>query len=201
MDNITDKALTMFRDHYSDDTITKDAIFDYVYGVLHSSKYRRVFRNNLNRELPRIPFAPDFAAFAKAGAELARLHLGYETGPEFDLAEVISGLGLASPSDYRLTRKKMKLLNGGATLKINGRVSLKGIPPEAHKYQVNGRSPVGWFIDRYYIKRDKRSGIVNDPNGWWEDPRDLVTAIRRVVYLSVETVRIVEALPDPIPDL
>ena len=201
MDNITDTALVMFRNHYRDDTITKDAIFDYVYGVLHSPKYRSVFRNNLNREFPRIPFAPDFAAFAKAGAELAGLHLGYETGPGFHLEEAISGLGLASPADYRLTTKKMRLLDGGATLRINDRVSLKGIPPEAHEYQVNGRSPLGWFVDRYYIKRDKRSGILNDPNGWWEDPRDLVTAIRRVVYLSVETVRIVGALPDPIPDL
>ena len=95
----------------------------------------------------------------------------------------------------------MRLLDGGTVLRINDRVSLKGIPSDAHEYQVNGRSPLGWFMDRYYIKRDKRSGIVNDPNGWWEDPRDLVNAIRRVVYLSVETVRIVEALPDPIPDL
>ena len=201
MDNITDTALAMFRNDYGDDTITKDAIFDYVYGVLHSPKYRRVFRNNLNRELPRVPFAPDFAAFAQVGAELAELHLGYETGPEFELEEVVSGPGLASPADYRLTTKRMRLRDGGTVLRINDRVSLKGIPPEAHEYQVNGRSPLGWFVDRYYIKRDKRSGIVNDANGWWEDPRDLVTAVRRIVHLSVETVRIVKSLPDPIPEL
>ena len=35
--------------------------------------------------------------------------------------------------------------------------------------------PLEWFIDRYYIKTDKDSGIVNDPNGWFADPRDIVT--------------------------
>ena len=47
------------------------------------------------------------------------------------------------------------------------------------------------------IKRDTKSGIVNDPNGWFKDPQDLLAAIRRIVHLSVETVRIVERLPEP----
>ena len=70
-------------------------------------------------------------------------------------------------------------------------------PPEAHGYQVNGRTPLEWLIDRYKITRDKESGIINDPNGWFEDPRDLIAAIRRIVHVSVETVRIVDSLPEP----
>ena len=81
-------------------------------------------------------------------------------------------------------------------LRVNDHIRLAGIPPEAHEYVVNGRSPLGWFIDRYKVKQDKRSGIVNDPNGWWADPRDLVVAIRRIVRVSVETVRIVNGLPN-----
>ena len=50
------------------------------------------------------------------------------------------------------------------------------------------------------IKRDKESGILNDPNGWFENPRDLVTAIERIVYVSVESTRIIEGLPSQFTD-
>ena len=80
-------------------------------------------------------------------------------------------------------------------LRVNEHVSLRGIPDAAHRYQVNGRTPLEWFIDRYRITQDKSSGIVNDPNEWFDDPRDLIAAIRRIVHVSVETTRIVEGLP------
>ena len=67
----------------------------------------------------------------------------------------------------------------------------------ARTYQVNGRTPLEWFIDRYRITQDKESGIVNDPNGWFDDPRELIAAIRRIVHVSVETARIVTGLPEP----
>ena len=86
------------------------------------------------------------------------------------------------------------------TLIINERVQLSGIPAEAHRYVVNGRTPLEWFIDRYRIRQDKNSGIINDPNGWFEDPRDLVTAIERIVYVSVESTKIIESLPTEITD-
>ena len=81
------------------------------------------------------------------------------------------------------------------TLRINEHMSLSGIPAEAHRYVVNGRTPLGWFIDRYKVTPDEDSGIVNDPNGWFEDPRDLVAAIERIVHVSVESTRIIEGLP------
>ena len=71
---------------------------------------------------------------------------------------------------------------------------------EVHRYEVNGRTPLGWYIDRYRIKKDKESGIVNDPIGWFVDPRDLVAAIERIVYVSVESTRIIEGLPREIMD-
>ncbi len=94
----------------------------------------------------------------------------------------------------------MRLIDDGATLVVNDHVHLTGIPPEAHEYEVNGRTLLGWFIDRYHIKTDKRSGIVNDPNGWFDDPRDLVAAVRRIVHVSVQTVAIVRSLPNPIAE-
>ena len=86
------------------------------------------------------------------------------------------------------------------TLRINEHVSLSGIPAEAHRYVVNGRTPLEWYIDRYKIKTDKESGIVNDPNGWFADPHDLVVAINRIVHVSVESTRIIEGLPSEITD-
>ena len=94
----------------------------------------------------------------------------------------------------------MRFADDETTLIINEHVRLIGIPAEAHRYVVNGRTPLDWFRDRYKIKRDKDSGILNDPNGWFEHPRDLVTAIERIVYVSVESTRIIEGLPSQLTD-
>ena len=80
---------------------------------------------------------------------------------------------------------------------VNEHVRLGGIPPAAHRYQVNGRTPLEWFINRYKVTPGRPSGIVNDPNEWFDDPRELVAAIRRIVHVSVETTRIVAGLPEP----
>ena len=175
-----------------------------MYGVLHSPHYRERFANDLAKGLPRIPFAPDFRTFADAGAELAELHLAYEDDdfPEHPL-EIVSTTGRTlRPDDFRLGTRRMRFADKKArdTLIVNDRVQLSGIPPEAHRYVVNGRTPLEWLIWYYFVKTDKRSGIVNDANGWFDDPRDLVTAIQRIIYLSVETARIVVGLPDPLTE-
>ena len=201
IDNISDTAVLTFREHYPDDTITKDGIFDYVYGVLHTQSYREGFANDLSKMIPRIPFAPDFHAFAEAGKALAGLHLGYETCEQYPLSLVFAHDGEPQPHHFRLTEKTMRFATPAkTTLNINEHVRLTGIPEMAHRYMVNGRTPLEWFIDRYRIKRDKESGILNDPNGWFENPRDLVTAIARIVYVSVESTRIIEGLPSQLTD-
>ena len=200
IDNISDKALNAFREYYPDDTITKDVIFDYVYGILHASSYREGFAPDLSKELPRIPFAPHFQAFAEAGAALAALHLSYEKCEQCRLPVNFAHDGEPQPEHFLLTAKKMRLVDNGTKLIINEHVSLSGIPEEAHRYMVNGRTPLEWFIDRYHIEHDEDIGITNDPNGWFEHPRDLVKAIKRIVYVSVESTRIIEALPSPLTD-
>ena len=201
IDNISDTALHAFREHYPNDTITKDRIFDYIYGILHALSYRKAFANDLSKELPRIPFAPDFHAFVEAGKALAALHLGYEMCEQYPLSIVFAHDGEPQPHHFRLTEKAMRFATPAkTTLIINEHVRVTGIPAAAHRYVVNGRTPLEWFIDRYKIKRDKESGILNDPNGWFADPRDLVTAIKRIVYVSVESARIIEGLPSQIAD-
>ena len=198
IDNIADTALRAFRVHYADSTISKDEIFDYVYGVLHAPDYRTRFANDLTKALPRVPLAPSFRGFAEGGRQLATLHLGYETCEEYPLPVAFACDWEPRSEDYRIGERAMRYADEGRTeLIVNDQIRLAGIPAEAHRYQVNGRSPLEWFIDRYRITRDKESGIVNDPNGWFDDPRDLIVAIRRIVHLSVETVRIVDSLPEP----
>ena len=199
-DNISDTALRAFRDHYRDDTITKDAIFDYVYGVLHAPSYREQYANDLSKLIPRIPFAPDFHAFAQAGSALATLHLDYETCEQYPLSIASAHDGVPQPRHFLLSKKAMRFADEKTTLIINEHVRLSDIPEAAHRYVVNGRTPLEWFIDRYKIKRDTDSGILNDPNGWFADPSDLAAAIKRIVYMSVESTRIIEGLPSQLTD-
>ena len=201
IDNISDTALHTFRNHYRDDTITKDDIFDYIYGILHAPSYRDQFANDLSKMIPRIPFAPDFRAFTEAGQRLADLHLNYDTceqHPDLKVEPITpSLLWEEKPEHFRLGTRAMRFADKETktTLTINEHVCLSGIPEEAHRYVVNGRTPLEWFIDRYKIKKDPNSGILNDPNGWFENPRDLITAIERIVHISVESTRIIESLP------
>ena len=195
IDNISDTALAAFRTRYGDPAITKDAIFDYVYGVLHAPDYRARFADDLSKTLPRVPFAPDFHAFAEAGRALAELHLGYETGPEYPLVPETAHMSGQPPGRLFGTRAMRLVGEGDSVLVVNDRLRLSGIPSDAHRYEVNGRTPLGWFIDRYRITTDKESGIVNDPNAWFPDEAAFIATVRRIVHLSVETARIVDGLP------
>ncbi len=189
-ENITDWALARFRAHYGDDTISKWDIFHYVYGLLHHPGYRERYQANLKRELPRIPFAPDFRAFAAAGARLARIHVGYEDQPEYPLAQVETP---DMPLDWRV--EKMRLSKDKTQLRYNSFLTLDGIPSEVFNYRLGNRSALEWVIDQYRVKTDKRSGIVNDPNRG-DDPQYIVRLIGKVITVSLETVEIVAELPE-----
>ena len=195
IDNISDTALRAFREHYQNDTITKDMIFDYIYGILHAHSYREEFANDLSKMLPHIPYAPDFHAFSKAGAALADLHLNYETCQQYPLELGFAHEGSPQPHHFQLSKRAMRFADEKTTLIVNDHIRLTGIPDDAHHYLVDGRTPLGWLINRYKIKQDEYSGIINDPNDWFENPCDLVTAIERIVYVSVESARIIEGLP------
>ena len=189
-ENITDWALDRFRTHYGDDTINKWDIFHYVYGLLHHPAYRERYQADLKRDLPRIPFAPDFRAFAEAGARLATIHVGYEEEPEYQLRQVETP---DIPLDWRV--EKMRLSRDKAQLRYNDFLTLEGIPAEAFNYRLGNRSALEWIIDQYQVKTHKRSEIVNDPNREG-DPQYIVRLIGKVISVSLETVKIVEGLPE-----
>ena len=190
-ENITDWALTEFRFHYKDDTITKWDIFHYTYGLLHHPAYREKYEANLKRDLPHIPFANDFWGFAKAGERLAELHVNYESQPEYDNLKFVQNPD--TRLDWRV--EKMKLSKDKTQIVYNDFLTLDGIPEKALDYRLGNRSALEWIINQYCVKIDKRSGIVNDPNQA-DDPQYIVKLIGKVITISLETVKIVEALPD-----
>ncbi len=175
---------------YWDETIDKWAIFHYVYGLLHHPGYREKFADNLKRELPRIPFAPDFRAFAEAGKKLAKLHLDYESETEWEL-EFQETPG--EPLSYRVA-DKMRLTKDKARLIVNKSLTLSGIPPEAFEYRLGNRSALEWVIDQYQVSTDKRSSITSDPNRE-DDEKYIVRLVGQVITASVETMKIVNTLP------
>jgi predicted helicase len=189
-DNITLWAMVQFKQHYKDESITELDIFYYVYGILHYPQYREKYAANLRRELPRIPFAPDFRGFAGAGERLAELHVNYEEQEEYPL-EMVENEEV--PLDWRV--EKMKLSKDRTQIIYNDFLTLAGIPAKVFEYRLGNRSALEWIVDQYRIKTDKRSGIVNDPYRP-DDPQYIVRLIKKVVTVSLETVKIVEGLPE-----
>jgi len=188
-ENITDWALDAFRQEYQNPAISKWDIFYYIYALLHHPTYREKYADNLKRELPRIPYAPDFDSFANAGKRLGEIHLNYEQQPEHPLKFIEND---EVPLNWRV--EKMKLSKDKTQLIYNEFLTLAGIPPKVFEYRLGNRSALDWIIDRYQVTVDKRSGIENDPNRLDDEPY-IVRLIGQVITVSLETVDIVNGLP------
>ena len=209
--NISAAALAKFRHHYADDGISEDDLFYYAYGVLHHQGYRKQYAADLSRQAARIPLAgaaDGFRKFALAGQALADLHLNYETAEPYPLTETwAAGANPEGPDFYRVS--KMRLGKRGkaddrSVIIYNGNITLSGIPEEAWEYRIGQYPALRWLLERYQVKTDKDSGIVNDPNDWrleQGDPRYIVDLVKRVTTVSVKTmeiVRLLPALPGPV---
>ncbi len=207
-DNISKEMLQTFQQAYADVTITKEAIFYYVYGILHSPEYKTRFEADLKKMLPRLPLTKetaDFWTFSNVGKELAYWHLNYETvEPHPSVEEHQSVLQTGDVYDFYRVVEKMRFPQGQKiddcpdTIVYNSRITLSGIPQEAWGYVVNGKPALGWIMERYAVKVHPESGIKNDPNLWCleqENPRYIVDLIKRMVRVSVESVRLVGLLP------
>ena len=206
VDNITDATLASYREHYGDAGITKEDIFFYVYALLHHPEYRERYEDDLKKMLPHIPRAAGFHTYASVGRELADLHVNYERVEPYP--SVQEEASLHAPADpwerYQIGERKMRfthLDSGGkdfTRLEYNDYVTLTGIPVEAQGYSISGRSPLGWIIDRYHVKTDKASGIVNDPNDFLREqgrPDAVVDLIKRLVTVSMRTQELLATLP------
>ncbi|MGN6127568.1 MAG: DEAD/DEAH box helicase [Humibacter sp.] len=203
IDNIADATLAQYRTWYGIG-VTKDAIFAFVYGLLHSPDYRHRFAADLKRTLPRIPRieTADFVTFADAGQHLLDMHINYERVDPYPLTIVGDQPSGSGSGDlygwFRVEKLKWKSKADKSTIVYNPRITISGIPEAAHRYMLGSRSALEWIIDRYQVKTDKSSGIANDPNDWSREvgnPRYIVDLIAKVTSVSVETMKIVDALP------
>jgi len=199
-DGLTDSGLEHFQAAYPQDLLTKEDVFYYIYGILHATDYRERYGINLRREIPRIPrvrTAKDFWAFSNAGRALGELHVGYETVAEFP-AE-IEGSGPRTAAHYRVDKMRFGKGKDKTVIHYNSFLTVRHIPLEAYDYIVNGKSAIEWVMERQCVAVDKDSGIKKDANDWAietvGDSRYPLSLLLRVVTVSLETVKLVNALP------
>lgn len=210
-DAITDEGLAYFQTAYPGEEISKEDLFYYIYGLLHSPDYRERFKNNLAKQLPRIPavktFA-DFADFRDAGRALGDLHVNFESVEPYMVTfkegthDLIPEAQGGPQKFYRVT--KMKFGGKGkekdkTTVIYNEHITMQNIPLEAYDYVVNGKPALEWVMERQVVKTDKASGIINDANDYANEtvgaPRYPLELFQRVITVSLETMRIVKNLP------
>ena len=221
-DGISDWILNEVRTRYGTKTITKEMIFYYVYGLLHSKDYRECFAADLKKSLPRIPIVEsldDFMDFYRAGRRLADLHLNYEmVAPYPDVVvhgdrqvpmtvkqDPVTGGFIEVPRDdqaynyFRVVDKmRFKSKEDKSVIIYNGNVTIENIPHKAYEYIVNGKSAIEWIVERYAVTQDKKSLIKNDANDWAREhhkPRYILDLLLSVINVSVQTVDIVTSLP------
>lgn len=206
---ITDAGLKHFQDAYPSETITKEDLFYYVYGLLHSEDYRAKYADNLSKELPRIPrvkTAADFWAFSRAGRELGDLHVNYETVEPYPVTIKQGDLRLADIKNpeafYRVTKwafGKTGKEKDKTTVIYNANITMQDIPLGAYDYVVNGKPALEWVMERQVVKTDKASGIENDANRYAIEtignPAYPLELFQRVITVSLRTMEIVRALP------
>jgi predicted helicase len=208
-DAITKDALAHFRQAYPGEAVSREDVFHYIYGLLHSEDYRERFRNNLAKGVPRIPCVKSvagFRAFRDAGQRLGGLHVGYESVTPFPATIDSGDRDLASVADpvsfYRVAQ--MRHLGSGKTKDLssviyNDNLTIRDIPESAWSYVINGKPALAWVMERQAVRTDKPSGIVSDANEYavesMQDPRYPLDLFARVITVSLETMQIVDSLP------
>ena len=195
-DGLTDFILDRCRENYGS-KVTKEDIFYYVYGLLHSPDYRAQFAADLKKMLPRLPLVEkpfDFWSFSKAGRALSDLHLNYEEQPPCP-AVTVTG---ADSGKFQVEKMRFPNKEDKSVIEYNPWIKLSDIPTEGYEYVVNGRPAIEWIMERYQVKVDKDSGIKNDPNDWATEhskPRYILDLLLSIITVSLETQKIVTALP------
>lgn len=196
-ENITDWVHEQFQKKYGMQ-ITKRDILYYIYAILHHPQYRELYKEDLKRDLPRIPLLQReeaCGACISVGKQLMNMHVNYEKIEGYALKEVDNG---ELPYDQsRRVNKKMRLSEDKTVVIVNKALTLEGIPQECFEYRLGNRSALEWVIDQYQVSTDKRSGIESDPNRL-EDPEYIIRLVKRIVTLSTKTVELVKELGEAV---
>lgn len=178
----------------------EESLFKYIYAVMHSPDYRDKFKNNLIKDVPRIPLLKNKDKFIEIGGKLIKLHLNYDTVKPY--LDIHLNIKSEKPSYKvkkmkfgRVRNKEGKLENDKKTIIFNRDIIIENIPEKAYDYRVNGRSAIEWIMDQYEVKTESKSGITDNPNEFSDDPMYILNLLLSVINVSVQTVDLVNSLP------
>lgn len=180
--------------------LSLDDTFAYVYGLLNSKEYQEMYANDLKKDLARIPIVNNKETYVEVGKKLIDLHINYEEVPIYENVDITT----SGDVDYKVKKMKFakkkdsetgKKVNDRSTIIFNDSLSISNIPKKAYEYIVNGRSAIEWIMDQYQVKTDKKSGIIDDPNDFSEDPKYIFNLLLRIINVSVQTVDLINQLP------
>lgn len=193
IDNITDWALNKFVKQYGKKGVTKDAIFYYVYAVLHDPVYRETFLMNLKRQFPHIPFYSDFVRWAEWGKRLATIHIGYEDVAPWPVERI------DAPGKRAVDTTPKPILKSQpdqGVVVVDADTQIAGIPPAAWTYMLGNRSAIDWVLDQHKEKKPRDSTIAASFNTYRlaGHKEDMISLLTKVVRVCVETVAITEAM-------
>ena len=199
IDNMSKNVVKKFQVHYKDDSINTDKIFFYTYGILHSKYYVEKYKNNLSKELPRIPMVNDFHKFSDIGKNLSDLHINYETAQKYKGLSIEMPLpGISENEIFKVKKMKHPKKNkkeDKLSIIYNELITISGIPEKAYDYEVNGYSAIRWIMDRYQVKQCSKSKIVNDPNRK-DEPEYIFNLLQKIIYISIKSVDLINSLPE-----
>ena len=201
-DNITDWAQSQFKAHYAAKTITKEAIFHYVYAVLHDPIYREKYALNLKREFPRIPFygttVADFKQWADWGKTLMDLHIGFETVKAAKLKRTDTPDEKARKNAGKgyVPKAILKADKVAGRITLDTETTLDGIPDIAWEYKLGNRSALEWILDQYKEKKPKDPTIREkfDTYRFADYKEKVIDLLMRVTTVSVRTHGVVEEM-------
>ena len=72
---------------------------------------------------------------------------------------------------------------------------MKNIPMKAYDYVIGGRTASEWIMDQYRVTKDAKSGIMDNPNDYSDDPKYVFDLLLRIINVSVQTVDLINQLP------
>lgn len=187
--NINEKYLISAQKKYGKN-ISREDVFYYVYGLLHSKSYIDKYAADLVKDIPRIPFVEHFEEYIAAGKQLANLHLNYEKVDIYPMS-----IDRKENYNYSVTKMRFGRNKDRTTIIYNNYITINNIPLEAYNYQINGKSAIEWIMEQYRVKVEPNSSIKDDPNLYSDDETYIINLLGRIITISVETNKIVDGLP------
>lgn len=153
-------------------------IFDYIYGVLHSPDYRKIFSEFLKIDFPRVPYpaSPEvFRHVSEEGEALRRLHLMEDAAigeTYFPFTGEGSGEVASGYPKFEPTGK----------VHINPNQYFESVPQTAWEFHIGGYQPAQKWL------KDRRGRTLS-----WED----VGHYQKIVKILIESDRIMREINLP----